>query len=131
MKMALQLGYVESPLGRRRRLPDIRSKDSLVRGNAERMAMNQPISSASSDTVLLAGIETKKQIKDPREIRPILFVHDELVFEVKENKAEKWAKILKYEMENPPLERDFGYKMTIPLLAEPKAGENLSSLKPI
>ncbi len=131
VQFGLKYGYVESPLGRRRRLPDLRSRDDFVRGNAERMAMNTPISSPSSDTVILAGNEIKKQITNPNDIRAILFVHDELTFEVKESLIDKWAPILKEAMEHPPIERDFHYHMTVPLKAEVNIGYNLADQHPI
>lgn len=131
IQFGLKYGYVESLLGRRRRLPELRSRDSFVRGNAERMAINHPISSPSSDTVILAGCETMKRVKDSKEIRPILFTHDENVFEVKESQVEKWVKIIEHDMANPPLERDFHFKMRVPLSGDAKVGENLADLHPL
>lgn len=131
VQFGLKHGYVESPLGRRRRLPDLRSRDDFVRGNAERMAMNTPISSPSSDTVILAGIEGGKNNPNPKYIRPTLFVHDELTFEVKESLIYKWAPILKEAMEHPPIERDFHYHMSVPLKAEINVGKNLADQHPI
>jgi len=127
----LRLGHVESPLGRRRRLPEIYSKDRMLRGNAERMAINHKISSPSSDTVLIANNELhRKKLLNPDECRAILFIHDELVFEVKDNsKVQDYAKVIKHEMENPPLEKKFGVKLRVPLAAEVKVGRNLADLE--
>jgi DNA polymerase-1 len=129
IQIGLQKGYVESVLGRRRRLPELKSKDAYSRGFAERQAAHHPIASTSSDTIMLCGNESTKEKVDPKKVRPTLFVHDELVYEVKENMVDKWKDMMKYHMENPPLERDFNYKMRVPLSAEVKVGENLASLQ--
>lgn len=122
-------GYVESPLGRRRRLPEIYSNDKYLRGAAERQAVNHPIQHPSSDAVLLSGKEAKKEL-NPDECQAILFIHDELIFEVKDNsRLEENAKIIKRHMENPPLERDFGLKLQVPLVADVKIGPNLEEMK--
>lgn len=121
-------GYVESAFGRRRHLPEIRSEDRYLRFEAERMAVNHPIQSPASDTVLIASNEIQKKELDPKECRLVMFIHDELIFEVKDNsKIQDYAKLIKREMENPPLKRLFGIKMTVPLGVEVKVGKNLGS----
>ena len=122
-------GYIESPLGRRRRLFDINSPNQYIRGYAERQAINFPISSPASDTVLLAAKEINKMDLDPVEFRNNLFIHDELIFEVKDNsKVEDYARMIKHEMEHPPLYRNFGVKLKVPLKAEVKWGYSLGDL---
>jgi len=124
------LGYVESIFGRRRRLPEINAKNYGVKRRAERMAVNHPIQNPSSDVVLMANNEIDKRDLNPEEFRNVLFIHDELVYEVKDNsKVEDYAKIVKYEMENPPIERDFGYKMSVPLSAGISVGLNAAEMK--
>jgi DNA polymerase-1 len=111
-------------------LPELLSRDIVLRNEAERQAVNHPIQSPSSDVVLKASDEVDKKDLNPEEIRNILFVHDELIYEVKDNsKVEDYARIVKHEMEHPPLERDFGVKMRVPLVAELKLGKNLSEMK--
>jgi DNA polymerase-1 len=124
-------GYVASPLGRRRRLPEMKSDDKWQRMEAERMAVNHPIQSPSSDMVLIACNELiRKDMLNPEEILPVLFVHDELVFQVKETAdIEKYAKAIQYEMENPPLQRDLGVTLKVPLVAEVSVGPNLASMQ--
>jgi len=153
-------GYVESPLGRRRHLPEINSSNPALRARAENQAVNHPIQSPSSDTVLIAlnemtgtsliqsrdmnfvRNEMLKRIKNrmrekrdwgifhPDECQPILFIHDELIFLVKDNsKLVDYAKKIKYYMENPPLERDFGVKLRVPLVSDPKIGKTLNEMK--
>lgn len=124
--------YVESPLGRRRRLPEIRSDDFGVANYAKRQAVNHPVQSASSDCVLLALNEMRqKKVFKKLRFRPILFIHDELVFEVPSDVDridEIWA-CIKEEMENPPLKRLFGFQLRVPLVAEAKLGKNLADME--
>ncbi len=124
-------GYIESPLGRKRRLPEINSENRFYRGQAERMAVNHPIQSPSSDTMLMSCNEMIiKKLLNPEEIKPILFVHDELTFEVRDNsKAIDYAKIIKHETENPPLERDFSIRLRVPLLSSVSIGKNLAKME--
>lgn len=123
-------GYIEHCLGRIRRLPEIHSDDRYLRFEAERQAVNFPIQGPSSDTVLLAAGEINKLGINPDEFRLVLFIHDELVFEIKESiDLNKYAKIILHHMENPPLERDFGVKLKVPLRADIKIGKNLNDLK--
>jgi DNA polymerase I len=90
-------GYVESLLGRRRYLPEIRSKNNNIKAFAERAAINAPIQGMSSDLVKLAMIEIGLEFRDEM----VLQVHDELIFEIKEDQElpAKMAKI-KSLMEN-------------------------------
>lgn len=131
INFCLRKGYVESVLGRRRHLPDIKSSDPGLRRRAENQAVNHPIQSPSSDAVLLACNEIrKKKVFDPEECKVVLFVHDELVFMAKDNsKVIDHAKTIKYYMEHPPLERDFGVKLRVPLVSDPKIGYNLQETK--
>jgi DNA polymerase-1 len=124
-------GYVESPLGRRRRLPEIAVDDIWLQREAERQAVNHPIQSSSSDVVLMSCNEIlAEEMLDPNEAFPVLFVHDELVFQIKDDdKVEDRARIVKKAMENPPLERDFGFKMRVPLASEISIGPNLAQLE--
>lgn len=122
-------GYVESCFGRRRRLPEINSSDRFLKGYAERRAINHRIQSPSSDTVLIAGNDFIDQNYPKNEARIVLFIHDELIFEIKEDLIEKYVKIIKYHMEHPSIERKFGVKLSIPLQADIKVGPNLKDLE--
>jgi DNA polymerase-1 len=123
-------GYVESPLGRRRRLPELVAKDRYVRAEAERMAVNHPIQNPSSDVVVIAKNEmTRDEVFDD-DFYVVMFIHDELVFEVKDDsKVEERAKVIKHYMENPPLKRDFDLTMRVPLLSSVKSGFSMTSLE--
>jgi uracil-DNA glycosylase family 4 len=126
-----QKGYVESVFGRRRHLPEIHSNDKGVRWEAERQAINHPIQSPSSDTVLIALNESrKKEIFDPDYFFPVLFIHDSLVFLIKDcSRVTDYAGAIINEMENPPLKRDFGVELVVPLKAEAEIGQNLAEME--
>ena len=104
-----QKGYTETFFGRRRYFPDISSKLPFMRAAAERMAINAPIQGTEADIIKLAMIKIdeflqKKNIKN--DVRLLLQVHDELVYEIKENLIESVAPEIKKIMENviPPKE---------------------------
>jgi DNA polymerase I len=76
-------GFVATIMGRKRFLPDINSRNAMVRGNAERNAINAPIQGSAADIIKLAMIRIQNQIDGERlRSRMILQVHDELVFDV-------------------------------------------------
>jgi uracil-DNA glycosylase family 4 len=126
---------VISPLGRFRHLPEMaldtwansKNKEiqSIIR-SAERQALNHAIQSVSSDTVLLSCLEIMKVV-DPIECRPVLFIHDELTFEVLTSKIDKYAPIIKYHMINPPL-KQFGIELNLPLGSDCKVGTSLDNM---
>jgi uracil-DNA glycosylase family 4 len=126
-------GYVVSPLGRRRHLPEINDDEKSVRAVAARQAVNHPIQSASSDTVLIAINEIlRKRLVDPNECKLVNFIHDEVVWEVDNNPEaiERNFRIIKHQMEHPPLHR-VGVKLRVPLVVDGKVGPNLAEMKEI
>lgn len=93
-------GKVETLYGRVRWLPDIQSKNRNLRENAKRMAINARIQGTAADLLKLAMIEVDARLaKEHPEVRLLLTVHDELVFEVPEADAERVAQVVKEEME--------------------------------
>jgi uracil-DNA glycosylase family 4 len=129
-------GEVESPLGRIRRLPEIHAFENVLKAEAERQAMNHPIQEPSSSACLMACnamvrklklLESNDLLSEP--CRPVLFIHDDLTFEVKSNKVKHYTKMIKYEMEHPPLKEDFEIDFKVPLVAEAKVGKNLAEMK--
>lgn len=101
-KETAQKGYTETFFGRRRYFPDIHSKLPFMKASAERMAINAPIQGTEADVIKLAMIEIdkflgQKGIKD--DVRLLLQVHDELVFEVRENIVDSVAPEIKRMME--------------------------------
>ncbi|MCX6762823.1 MAG: DNA polymerase I [Candidatus Moranbacteria bacterium] len=111
-------GYVETELGRRRYIPEINSSNTMLSNQAERMAVNMPIQGLAADIIKLAMLAADKLImKKYPNVRMVLQIHDELLFEVPEKEAEKFAKDIKIGMENV-------YKLAVPLTVDVKVGDN-------
>jgi DNA polymerase I len=107
-------GYVQTVSGRRRYLKDINSANAVVRGAAERNAVNAPIQGSAADIIKIAMINIhKKLVSENWKSKMLLQVHDELVFDVHNSELEKIQPMIKHEMENAfqlnvPLEVDLG-----------------------
>jgi len=114
-------GQVSSPLGRVRHLPNISSNDNGVRMEAERQAINSPVQSCASDITLFSMVQLHREL-NPREIVMVMTVHDSIRFEVKEDKVDYWAPIIKETMENLPLRKTFGTELTVPVVADVEWG---------
>ncbi len=115
---ARQLGYVETIMQRRRYLPDINSANAVVRGFAERNAINAPIQGSAADIIKVAMIRVFNKMKERGlTSRLLLQVHDELVFDVHKSEIEVMQLLVKEEMENAV---EFG----VPLTVEVNKGEN-------
>ena len=108
-------GYVETMFHRKRPLPDINSKNHIVRTAAERMAINTRIQGSAADLIKIAMINIQKKLENKfPEAKMIMQIHDELVFEVKEKMVEDLIPMIKKEMEGAvslkvPLIVDIGY----------------------
>ena len=111
---AREKGFVQTILGRRRYLKDINSANAVVRGAAERNAVNAPIQGSAADIIKIAMINIhKKLISENWKSRMLLQVHDELVFDVHNSELEKIQPMIKHEMEQAvtlsvPLEVEIG-----------------------
>lgn len=111
-------GYVSTLLGRRRYLPDIHSKNAVVRGFAERNAINAPIQGSAADIIKIAMVNIHhKMTKASIGSRMILQVHDELVFDVSLSEKELITSLVKEEMES-------AIKLKVPLITETGLGKN-------
>ncbi len=112
---ARQNGYVQTVLGRRRYLKDINSANAVVRGAAERNAVNAPIQGSAADIIKIAMINIHKKLTSENwKSKMLLQVHDELVFDVHNSEIEKIQPMIKHEMENAiqlavPLEVELGF----------------------
>ncbi len=118
-KFAHEKGYVETALGRRRTLPEIQSTNqALVRG-AERMAINMPIQGLAADIMKLAMLAAHELVeaKYSDSARLLLQIHDELIAEVDEERAEEFARDLKTAMEGV-------YRLSVPLAVSVEIGNN-------
>lgn len=127
-KETSQKGYTETFFGRRRYFPDIHSRLPFMKASAERMAINAPIQGTEADIIKLAMIEidkflTGKDLKN--DVRMLLQVHDELVFEVKEGIIESVAPEIKRMMEDVI---DVKKTAGIVMKAEASVGENWGEL---
>jgi len=111
-------GYVQTVLGRRRYLKDINGNNAIVRGAAERNAVNAPIQGSAADIIKIAMINIHKKLRDGNyKTKMLLQVHDELVFDVYKPELEEMKTLIKTEMEN-------AYKIAVPLDVELGVGEN-------
>ena len=98
---ARELGYVETILKRRRYLPDINSSNAIVRGFAERNAINAPIQGSAADIIKNAMIRVFNRMSSENlQSKMLLQVHDELIFDVHHNERGIMQELVKYEMEN-------------------------------
>jgi DNA polymerase-1 len=115
---AKKQGYVLTLLKRKRMLPDINSGNSIVRGYAERNAINAPIQGSAADIIKIAMVRIFKRFKDENiQSKMILQVHDELNFSVLESELEQVKQIVVEEMEG-------AYPLSVPLKAECGVGKN-------
>ena len=111
-------GYVETMMGRKNMLNDINSRNGIVRGNAERYAINAPIQGSAADIIKLAMIDIYNELKKKKyNTKMILQVHDELVFDVYKPELEDIKVLVKSKMEN-------AIKLSIPLTVDMGIGEN-------
>jgi len=115
---ARENGYVETVLGRRRYLKDINSQNAIVRGGAERNAVNAPIQGSAADVIKIAMINIHKRMKnEPWESKMLLQVHDELVFDVPKTEVDALTEMVKHEMEN-------AFSLEVPLVVDVGIGDN-------
>ena len=114
---AAEQGYVETLLGRRLYLPEIKSSNGMRRKAAERVAINAPMQGTAADIIKVAMIGIDKEILGDENIKMIMQVHDELVFEVKAEKVDHYSQLIKAEMEK-------AIKLHVPLIADVGVGDN-------
>ncbi|MDG1153370.1 MAG: DNA polymerase I [Alphaproteobacteria bacterium] len=108
-------GYVETIFGRKIHLPDASSNNSALRGHAHRQAINSPIQGTSADIIKNAMIKIYNEIHNKEDIKLLLQVHDELIFEVDEDKVENYQDKIKTIMENS--HTDWLY-LSVPLVVD-------------
>ncbi|MBO6879884.1 DNA polymerase I [Winogradskyella sp.] len=111
-------GYVQTVLGRRRYLKDINSRNAVVRGAAERNAVNAPIQGSAADIIKIAMINIHQKFQEGSyKSKMLLQVHDELVFDIYKPELEDMKTLIKTEMEN-------AYKLKVPLDVDLDIGDN-------
>ncbi len=109
-------GYAETILGRRRPIPELQSNNRGLRGFGERTAMNTPIQGSAADIINIAMIRINEKLSDYNS-RMILQVHDELLFEVKNEELDKLSAMVKQEMEN-------AWELIVPIKVDIGSGSN-------
>jgi DNA polymerase-1 len=123
VEFAREKGYVETIFGRRRYLPELNSSNFIVRGSAERMAMNMPIQGTAADLLKLAMIQIAHDLTPvSKEAKMLLTVHDELVFEVPDKDIEKVRKLVRERMENVA-------ELAVPIVVDIGVGQNWGDAK--
>jgi len=118
-------GFVETIGGRKRRLPDIMSWDPAKKGRAQRQAFNARVQGSAADilTAAMIKIDRDKKLKELG-AKMLLQIHDEIIFEIPEENAEKAVPIIQHLMEHP-----FKRDLSIPLEAEPAVGKSWKEAK--
>ena len=111
-------GYVQTVMGRRRYLKDINAGNAVVRGAAERNAVNAPIQGSAADIIKIAMINIHEKLeKEDYRSKMLLQVHDELVFDIYKPELETVQKLIKSEMED-------AYELAVPLVVDLGMGAN-------
>ncbi|MBT8312070.1 MAG: DNA polymerase I, partial [Flavobacteriaceae bacterium] len=115
---ARENGYVQTVLGRRRYLKDINGSNAVVRGAAERNAVNAPIQGSAADIIKIAMIRIHQKLAEGNyKTKMLLQVHDELVFDVYKPELEAVKKMIRSEMEN-------AFDLAVPLVVDLGQGSN-------
>ena len=118
IQKAKEMGYVETLLGRKRFLPDINSQNSIVRGFAERNAINAPIQGTAADIIKIAMVHIQNRLEQENlQAKMTMQVHDELNFTVPKAELESVRKLVVEEMEN-------AIQLKVPLIADCGVGAN-------
>jgi DNA polymerase-1 len=117
-------GQVVSPIGRIRHLPDVYSRDRVVYREAERQAINSPVQSCASDLMLNSMIELNRELPKQKAMI-VATIHDEILFQVKEDYVDEAATTIKTTMEDMDIvRRKFGANITVPIVAEIEVGQH-------
>ncbi|HET9083245.1 MAG TPA: DNA polymerase I [Candidatus Limnocylindrales bacterium] len=118
-------GFVETLLGRKRQIPELRASNPSLRGAGERMAINMPIQGTAADIQKIAMIRVDAAVRDSGlRARLLLSVHDELLFETPREEVEALAAIVRREMEG-------ALPLTVPLVVDVKVGDDWESMTPL
>ena len=118
INFARENGYVETVLGRRRYLRDINARNPIVRGAAERNAVNAPVQGSAADIIKIAMVNIfQKMSSENLKSKMLIQVHDELVFEIHNLEIEKMKKLISNEMQT-------AFKLKVPLTVDMGLGNN-------
>ncbi|HSL77918.1 MAG TPA: DNA polymerase I [Candidatus Limnocylindrales bacterium] len=118
-------GFVETLLGRKRQIPELRASNPALRGAGERMAINMPIQGTAADIQKIAMIRVDAAVRDAGlRARLLLSVHDELLFETPRDEVEALAAIVREQMEG-------ALPLDVPLVVDVKVGDDWESMTPL
>ncbi|HEX5148719.1 MAG TPA: DNA polymerase I [Candidatus Limnocylindrales bacterium] len=118
-------GFVETLLGRKRQIPELRASNPALRGAGERMAINMPIQGTAADIQKIAMIRVAERLAATgSRARLLLSVHDELLFEVPRDAVEPLAAIVRETMEG-------ALPLSVPLIVDVKVGDDWESMTPL
>lgn len=118
IRLAREEGSVQTLFGRKRYLPDINSRNAVVRGMAERNAINAPIQGTAADIIKKAMVDIQRQLKQGGfQTQMILQVHDELNFDVPKEELPAVKKLVKEAMES-------ACQLKVPLVVDMGEGRN-------
>jgi DNA polymerase-1 len=118
-------GWVETLLGRKRQIPELRASNPTLRGAGERMAINMPIQGTAADIQKIAMIRVADRLRsDGLRARLLLSVHDELLFEVPRYEVEALAALVREMMES-------ALPLSVPLVVDVKVGDNWEAMTPL
>ena len=118
INFARENGFVETIMGRKRYLKDINSRNPIVRGGAERNAVNAPIQGSAADIIKIAmvNIYDKMKLKEYKS-KMLVQVHDELIFEIFKPELDEMKKLIRQEMET-------AFELNVPLAVDIGMGDN-------
>ncbi len=118
LEQARERGYVQTILGRRRYMPDLRAKNYALRAAAEREATNAPLQGSAADLMKLAMVRLDRRLTaEGLDAIMLLQIHDELIFEVATRDLDQVSRIVKHEMEH-------ALELSVPIEATLKTGRN-------
>src|SRR5687767_2492506 len=118
-------GFVETLLGRKRQIPELRASNPALRGAGERMAINMPIQGTAADIQKIAMIRVAERLAaEGSRARLLLSVHDELLFEVPRDQVEPLAALVRETMEG-------ALPLSVPLIVDVKVGDDWESMTPL
>ena len=122
---ARKQGWVETLLGRKRQIPELRASNPTLRGAGERMAINMPIQGTAADIQKIAMIRLDKALREGNfGARLLLSVHDELLLEVPRDEVERLAPVVRETMEE-------ALPLSVPLVVDIKVGDDWESMTPL
>jgi DNA polymerase-1 len=124
-EQAKSQGFVETLLGRKRQIPELRASNPALRGAGERMAINMPIQGTAADIQKIAMIRAAERVREAGlRARLLLSVHDELLFEVPRDEVERLAALVRETMEG-------ALPLSVPLTVDVKVGDDWEGMTPL